>query len=105
MARKIAGFSVLTTAALDCNMQLPVQLPALVPGAEVVTHSRFKKPATVDLPEGSYVKGRYVYTPEINGKARWFKLDMVEMHRAKSGRGLSLTTEAKLLVARGMVAA
>jgi hypothetical protein len=76
----------------EVEVKIPAPEPVSVKVAENIT---------VILPEGSYEKGGYVYTPQIDGKPRWFKTDKLLGLALENGR-VKITVTPKVLKARGL---
>jgi hypothetical protein len=77
------------------------------PAAEVVSEpapkaSKEVKTARITLPTGSYLKGDYFYTPELNGKARWFGVKQLVSFVEEQGV-FTLEMAEKAIKARGLM--
>lgn len=78
----------------------PVEVTA--PGVVGRMADEIKDPRQLALPEGSYVKGSYVYTPVWLGKTRWFDTKLVAV-QFDEGKPVTVLAPKAMLKARGML--
>jgi hypothetical protein len=97
------------TTGVQIMMKAPSTALTLIPGMGVVDLTKSTRQATkaqeamvtLTLPAGSKVQKGYIYTPEIEGKTRWFDCRLVKWSEVDGS--IKVEASKKAVKARGLL--